>query len=196
MTSLALDAISPSRHVQIRMLSRLIAWAFAGFTLIAVLVTSGLIAGMLIDNPYLYFGPQGGYLTDQTLRPPAAPGYVLMAALPMWRRLFGALMVMVQFAPGVMVLLNVQGLFRLYADGAVFTRQNAQRFKHIGLWLIAYAIAPGAAQLVMRLTDTAIDRAWFLMWEVHALVLGAVLLVIALVMEVGREIEQERAEFV
>ena len=196
MSSLALDAVpSRSRHAQIRQLSRLFAWLFAGISALYSAFVLMLIAGFLIENPYVYFWPGGGVLELSGV-PPELPGIVQASALPLWHRLFAVFCLIGMFAPGLMASLNVHGLFRLYAAGTVFAAGNALRFRHIGIWLMAFAVAPGIGQLAMRLTETAIDRNWFHAWEVHALILGGLLFVISLVMEVGREIEQERAEFV
>ena len=46
------------------------------------------------------------------------------------------------------------------------------------------------------LAGHGVDMAWFHASEAQALVMGAVLFVIAQVMEVGREIEQDRDGFV
>jgi hypothetical protein len=102
----------------------------------------------------------------------------------------------VQFGPAILVLANLRGLFRLYAAGTVFARENADHIKRMGQWLIVYAVAPFLSVQLLTLVDCAVDRAWFHMVEVQALVLGGILLVIAQVMEAGREIELDRDGFV
>lgn len=195
MTALAFHVNSPTRHAQIRMLSRFFALLFGALSVLFLAYVLMLCGAALIENPYFYINPMGVYLQTSGM-PPDVPDVVLLTALPLWHRAFLTVCLVAMYWPGLMAFLNVRALFRLYAAGVVFAAENARRFRHIGLWLIAYALARGAGQLVMRLTDTAIDRNWFHEWEVHAVILGGLLFVISLVMEVGREIEQERAEFV
>jgi hypothetical protein len=66
----------------------------------------------------------------------------------------------------------------------------------MGQWLIVYALAPFLSVQLLILLECAADRTWFHLVEVQALVLGGILLVIAQVMEAGREIEQDRDGFV
>ena len=111
-------------------------------------------------------------------------------------RIGGVVALLMQFGPAILVLANLRGLFRLYAAGTVFARENATRIKRIGLWLTAYAVAPFLSVELLTLIDCVVDRAWFHVVEVQALVLGGILLVIAQVMEAGREIELDRDGFV
>jgi hypothetical protein len=76
----------------------------------------------------------------------------------------------------------------VHAAGTVFARENATRIKQIGLWLVAYAVAPFASVELLILLQSVIDRAWFHLAEVRALVLGGILLVVAQVMEAGHAI--------
>ena len=195
MTALALDTVT-SQHARIQELSRIFAGLFLGIIVLYALWCA-LIMISAVDNPYLHgsLGPTGGklFLGEP---PPLPADFVPIPSLPIWHRLFFLVVFVAAQAPFFMVFANVRALFQLYARGVVFAADNARRFKLTGLWLIAAAIAPALSQVVQRGAGLAIDRAWFHMWEVHALILGGLLFVISLVMEVGREIEQERAEFV
>jgi hypothetical protein len=195
MTALAIDT-ALSQHARIQGLSRGFAWLFSIAAFFYAAAAAALIAGTLIDNPYLFFGPKGGLIDDTPETPPLDPSYILMASVPIGQRLAFVLLGLPQFVPGILVLLNLRSLFNLYAAGIVFGPQNVLRFKHVGLWLIAHGLAPGVCQLAMRLAGVAFDQSWFHLASIQALVLGGILLVFSMVMEFGREIEQERAEFV
>lgn len=196
MTALTFDAFGASRHARIRTLSRGFAWLFAIAAVLYAATVVALIAGTLIDNPYLFFGPNGGMIDDTPETPPLDSTYILMSTVPIGQRVAFVLLGLPQFVPGILLLLSLRGLFNLYAAGIVFAPQNVQRFKQVGLCLIAHGLAPALCQFAMRAAGVAFDQAWFHLASIHALVLGGILLVIAMVMEVGREIEQERAEFV
>lgn len=196
MTSLTLSAVGPSHHDQIRLLSRI----FAGIFVVIIALYAfycAIIIASAVQNPYLHgsLGPTGGLLFFGEPQP-LPPGFVPIPSLTVWHRLLLLPVFVIGQLPLFLVFHNVRALFQLYAGGTVFAADNARRFKRIGLWLIGAAVSPGLMQIVQRAAGLAIDRAWFHMWEVHALVLGGLLFVISLVMEVGREIEQERAEFV
>jgi hypothetical protein len=132
--------------------------------------------------------------------PTVRPGAQSLGDFATRFRIGGVFALVMQMTPAIMVLANLRGLFRLYAAGTVFDRENANRIKRIGQWLIAYAAAPLVSVELMILVDCAVDRTWFhvveVEVEVEALVLGGILLVIAQVMEAGREIEQDRDGFV
>ncbi len=98
--------------------------------------------------------------------------------------------------PVLFALANLRGLLRLYAAGVVFAAENGAHIKHIGLGLVAYAVAPCLGNELVMLADHGVDMAWFHASEARALILGAFLFVLAHVTEVGREIEQDRDGFV
>jgi hypothetical protein len=77
----------------------------------------------------------------------------------------------------------------------VFARSNALHLRQIGIWLLVYPFAKFGANMVFRAVGGT-DQAWFSSTLVYALLLGAVVLAMAHVMELGHEIENERAEFV
>ena len=197
MMPLPAKSAATGRTVQerIRARSRLFAALFTGLLGLSVLMLAAFVAAALFyRGAHVFADANELYIGDPPAHP--GPGFVSFADLA-WRfRIGGVFALIVQFTPGIMVLANLRGLFRLYAQGTVFARENGTRIKHVGLWLVAYAVAPGLSVELLIQLDSAIDRVWFHLVEVQALVLGGILLVIAQVMEAGREIELDRNGFV
>lgn len=191
-----LDREAPAKHQRLRKRARMLAGIFTVLFWLSTVASAALILGALFyHGHHVAFGPTGGIISfgdDPTL----PSGYVWWADISLRYRLGGAFAGILQFVPAVMVLANLRGLFRLYARGIVFAEENARYFKRMGLWLIAYAVTPFLSVQLLILIDCAIDRAWFHNAEIYALGLGAILFVIAEVMEQGREIEQDRDGFV
>jgi hypothetical protein len=137
-------------------------------------------------------GPRGGILTTDPLPPDFVPFFT-------WRldqKLVYAVDVVVRGAPTIYLFWCLRALFRLYGQGQVFTGRNARLIAAMGVCLIADAAAPFLCHLVLSATGYEIDKMWAHMAAVQELVLGAVVFVIALVMQAGREIEEEREGFI
>ncbi|HEY4940634.1 MAG TPA: DUF2975 domain-containing protein [Rhizomicrobium sp.] len=128
--------------------------------------------------------------------PRAGPGEVRMSDLPAITRLAGAVGWLIVSVPLVFIFWHLRGLFGLYARGIVFATQNALHLKRIGLWLIAYPFANYVCNALFWLAGGADKASWFHLFQVQALVLGAIVYAIAQVMEFGREIEQEKDSFI
>jgi hypothetical protein len=146
---------------------------------------------------YVEIGANGGEFTPFQPYSPATldTGMIWLAALPLSTRIAGIADVVIMSLPLAFVVLNLRGLFRLYAEGVVFARANALRLKRIGLWLLAYPFAKIAANLLFQAFGGP-DRAWYSSTLLFSLLLGAIVFVIAQVMAKGEEIERERAGFV
>jgi hypothetical protein len=191
------DIAAPPRHERLRRRARILAALFSGlFWLVALSVAAMLAAALFYRGYNGAFGPTGGLLTFPGPIDPLPPGYIYMADLALPYRLGMLFAGITQFGPAVMVMYHLRGLFRLYARGIVFAEANARAFKRMGQWLIAYAVTPFLSVEILTLLHLVIDRAWFHNTEIYSLGLGIVLFIIAEVMEAGREIEQERDEFV
>ena len=185
------------RHRRLQSRSRALAGVVTAL-LGAVLLFNGIIlaAGLsdiLFGSTVLSMGPDSCYLGAP---PPDTPGIVLIGSLPLATQLAYAATLLLNTAAALLALLNLRGLLRLYADGVVFAAENGTRIKRIGLALAAYAVAPFTGHELVMLAGHGVDMNWFRASEPQALVLGAVLFVIAQVMEVGQEIEQDRSGFV
>ena len=78
----------------------------------------------------------------------------------------------------------------------VFARENACHIKWIGVGLAIHAVAPFAGVQFLRALHLVIDHQWMHGSSLQELVLGAIVYAIAQVMQVGREIEEDRSQFV
>ena len=187
----------PARHQRLRARSRILAAIFSVLFWFVVLNFAAMaLADLFYRGHSLAFGPEGGLLSFPGPVDPLPPGYVYWADVTLPYRLAGLFALVSQYGPAVMVMFHLRSLFRLYARGVVFAEANARAFKRMSQWLIAYAVTPFLSVKLLTLLDLAIDRAWFHNTEIYSLGLGIILFIVAEVMEAGREIEQERDEFV
>jgi hypothetical protein len=137
-------------------------------------------------------GPRGGILTTDPLPADFVPFFT-------WRwdqRLVYAVDVIIRAAPTIYLFWCLRSLFRRYGHGEVFTGRTARLIQLMGVCLVADAAAPFLCHLVLSATGYEIDKMWAHLAAVQELVLGAVVFVIALVMQAGREIEEDREGFV
>ncbi|HEX2591163.1 MAG TPA: DUF2975 domain-containing protein [Rhizomicrobium sp.] len=191
-----IDAVNRNGEHRMRLLSRGLTWVFTALLgFIALTVLTGLVVSLFFPA-YVEIGPNGGELELQPFTPATLDhGMTWLAALSLSTRLAGIADIVIMSVPLALVVFNLRGLFRLYAAGIVFANENAQHLKRIGLWLIAYPFAKFGANMLFQLFGGP-DRAWFSSTLLFALLLGAIVVVIAQVMEMGHAIERERAEFV
>jgi hypothetical protein len=93
-----------------------------------------------------------------------------------------------------LTLHHLRRLFALYSRGAVFARENAHHLKRFALWLVVTAIALNiSGRLYAWVTGTYPSG---LSNAALALVLGGMIYVVARVMELAAEADEERREFV
>ena len=171
-----------------------------GFELLFSVLFVAFIALVLFSLWVLFFyqgtmiaiGPRGGLLTTD----PLPPDFIPFSAWRLDQKLAYAPDVIVRGAPAICMFWCLRALFRLYSQGRVFTVRNAALIKTIGVCLIVDAVAPFACHLALSATGYEIDKVWAHMAALQELVLGAVVFVIALVMQAGHEIEQDRDGFV
>jgi hypothetical protein len=174
--------------------------ASRGFEILFTVLFAAFIALAIFSLWVLFFyggtmiaiGPRGGILTTAPLPPDFVPFYT-------WRfdqRLVYAVDVLVRAAPTLYLFWCLRSLFRLYGQGQVFTDRTARLIQAMGVCLIADAALPFLCHVVLSATGYEIDKLWAHMAAVQELVLGAVVFVIALVMQAGREIEEDREGFI
>ncbi len=195
---LAFDHVEPTpptgAEIRLRRMSKGLAVLFAalmGLTVLTVILW--FVIGFFFGD-HLSIGADGVTLAfPHPAR--AMPGRVLLSSQPFITHLAGFVDIVIASLPVFFVCLHLRGLFRLYAAGIVFARENAQHLKRIGLWLLIYPFAKFAANMIFRFAGGT-DKTWFHGELVDALILGAIVFVIAQVMEFGREIEQDRAEII
>jgi hypothetical protein len=162
------------------------------FAIFIALAVFSLWILLFYQGTLIAIGPRGGLLTTDPLPPDFMP-------FRDWRldqKLAYVPDVIVRALPSIVLFWCLRSLFRLYGQGQVFTARNAQLIKVMGVCLIADAALPFLCHLVLSATGYEIDRMWAHMAAVQELVLGAVVFVIALVMQAGHEIEEDREGFV
>jgi hypothetical protein len=160
---------------------------------LALLLAVGLAILFGLRSDLVWVGPSGTYLALSGHGPPHS---LAVWTLPLAHRLAFVPVVLARVTPELGVLLSLRRLFQLYARGVIFARENTRQLKLIALWLVADALVPIALHLIQQATGIEIDRAWLHVASLQELVLGGLVYVIAEVMRVGHEIEQERGGFV
>lgn len=128
-------------------------------------------------------------------RESTAPGSgVALASLGTGQRINLALLTAAGAACGALMLFHLRQLFDLYARGIVFARASARHLKRFALWLAASAIAINiSGRLFETITGTAPER---IANAAMAVVLAAMIYVIASVLELAVEADEERKEFI
>lgn len=182
---------TPPQLRRLRLGSRALSWLFAG--LIGVV---GLVATILIAGVVFYGGENYRIGAGAVWIGAGSPDSVAFHTLTLPHRLVYAAIGAVRITPSLMIFWHLHGLFDLYAKGEVFGRRNGRRLAHIGAWLCLYAVSPFVCHLVLAATGYEIDKVWMHLSSVQALVLGLLVFVIAQVMAVGHEIEEDRKAFV
>ncbi len=178
----------------IRRRSRCLAILLSAALALAIAFALALIGAVLLyDGPLLAVGPGGIWFGRA---PDESASLLPLTAFSSLQRLIGAFALTLLTAPAIFIFFHLRALFRLYSAGIVFAAANARHIKSTGVGLVAYAIAPFLANRSIRLAGVTVDPVWFHIDEAQAVFLGALLFVIANVMEFGHEIERERDGFV
>jgi hypothetical protein len=189
------SAVEPETALyrRIRLGSRALVVLFTALAAAFVLAMTAAVVLLVYPNDLVRIGPSGTYLG---LGGPGPTHTVAMGTLPLAHRLAFLPIALVRLAPSVAILWGLRRLFGLYARGIVFAAENARQIRFVGLWLAVDALVPFIEHLIQRGLGIEIDANWFHVVSLQELVLGALVFVIAEVMRVGHEIEQERAEFI
>jgi len=188
-----LPATAQAPHRSLTALSRILGVIFTILVVGQIAWVAAAGVGSFFFADHVLVGTSGAIVYAGT--PPPLAGTVLYSTQPVSTRLAGLIDIMIATAPILVMFWELRGLFRLYARGVVFARENAQHLKRVGLCLVIYPFAKFAANMIFQAAGGT-DRAWFHMDLVWALVLGLIVFAIAQVMEFGREIEQEKDSFV
>jgi len=162
---------------------------FAFFVLLAV---ASLWILLFYQGDHILIGPHGGLLT--TAPPP--PDFFPFRHWRLNQKLAYVPDVIIRALPSIFLFWNLRALFRLYGQGLVFTARNARLIQGMGLCLIADAVLPFLCHVVLSATGYEIDKMWAHLAAIQELVLGATVLLIALVMQAGHEIEEDREGFI
>lgn len=176
---------------RVRLGSRAAAWLFTGLFAVAAAVLVAAIGVMLLyKGEFVRIGPDNCYLGE------GPPNSVAFGSLPLDQRLAYVVTGLVRATPILMIFWSLRDLFGGYARGEVFSAQAARRFGRVGGWLCAYALSPVLCHLALAATGYEIDKNWAHLASVQAFVLGLLVFVVGQVMQVGREIEEDREAFV
>lgn len=176
---------------RVRLGSLGLVWLFTGLlTLATTILVAALLTMLFYKGELVRIGPDNCYIGE------GPPNSVAFGSLPLPHRLIYCLVGIVRATPIIMLFWSVRALFGLYAEGRVFSPANGRSFSRIGGWLCAYALSPFLCHLALSATGYEIDKNWAHMASVQAFVLGLLVLVIGQVMQVGREIEEDREAFV
>jgi hypothetical protein len=178
---------------RLRTASRGLEWLFAAlFVAFIAIMAISLWILWFYQGSMIVVGPRGGLIT--TVAPPA--DFIPFRLWPLSEKIAYTPDVIVRGVPTIALFWALRSLFRAYGRGEVFTGANARLIAVMGICLIADAAAPFLCHLILAATGYEIDKLWAHMAALQELVLGAVVFVIALVMQAGREIEEDREGFV
>jgi hypothetical protein len=179
---------------KIRTASRGLEMLFAALLVFFVsLMLVSLWILLFYQGTQIAIGPRGGLISFDGRLP---ADFMPFRDWRLDQKLVYVPVVIVRALPSLVLFWCLRQLFRLYGQGVVFAHRNAALIKAMGVCLIADAATPFACHLVLSATGYEIDRMWAHQRAVQELVLGAVVFVIALVMQAGREIEEDREGFV
>ncbi|MDG2523644.1 DUF2975 domain-containing protein [Caulobacter segnis] len=180
-----------AHHQRLRLASRALSWLFT-----ALLILVGAIAAALIAAVVFYTGDDFRIGSNAVWIGKGSADSVAFRTLSLPHRLAYAAVGVVRIAPSLMIFWRLRELFALYSQGEVFGRRNGWLIGQVGVWLCAYAVAPLLCHLFLSATGWEIDRKWMHLASIQAFILGLLVFVIAQVMQVGREIEEDREAFV
>ncbi len=179
---------------RVRAFSRVLSFGFLTLALLCTALVVTVLATMfLLPGGMVGFGPHGGWLDTSGHMP---RGYTALGDLPTREKLAYLLVAVVREGPKLAILLNQAALFRLYAQGAVFQPANARRLRDTGEWLMVDGVSPFLCHVALSVAGLEVDRRWAHLGSVQEVVLGVLLFVIAAVMTLGREIEDDGRGFV
>ena len=176
---------------RVRLGSRGLAMLFTGlFAMFAAIMVVGLLAMLFYAGEGLRMGPSGTYIGG------GPADTVAFGSLPLDQRLVYVVVGAVRYVPVLMLFWQLRALFATYAAGQVFSRGAGVTFTRLGAWLTAYALTPLLCHLMLDATGYELDEQWLHLASVQAFVLGLLVMVIGQVMQVGREIQEDREGFV
>ena len=184
----------PGLPNRVRLFSHALSLGLLALAILFVALVAGALGAMfLTPGGMVGLGPRGGWF-DSAGHMPA--GYTALGDLPLGEKLAYLLIAVVREGPKLAILLNQAALFRLYAQGAVFQPANARRLRDTGAWLVVDGVSPFLCHIALSSMRLELDRRWAHLGSVQEGVVGLLLFVVAAVMTLGREIEEDGRGFI
>lgn len=197
------EAASPQALARIRALSRPIAVLLSIALGLIFLVQGGEILAVLFAfhpgdrwQANVGFHEIGFDLTGYPAAHPQAPppGSVSLQTLGLAQRAAVAALAVACAGGYAVALYNLRQLFALYSRGVIFSAANVSRMKWFALWLVIAAVAINVSgRLFELMARPAVHPTANV---VMAMFYGGMIYVIARVMELACQADQERGEFV
>ena len=120
--------------------------------------------------------------------------------LSIWLRLWGLLASLLPLFAQIYALLNLRELFAYYKQGVIFTYRHVQCFRNIGrallLWVACSMVYETVSTFLFSWGNPPGQRILMIGFsgaDFTALIIGSLVLVIAWVMDVGRQLNEEQA---
>lgn len=164
-------------------LAGIVALVYAATVLTALFYT-GEQFRLTENGPTLYLGNDA-----------FAPGSIKISDVPLASRLIGLLPLTIIQGALFAAFFCLHKLFGDYRRGLVFTEATIRWMRYAGVALIVFAIAPGVFQPLVRAAGLR-DEAWLHGHTIAALLIGASLFVLAMVIALGRQIEEEARGYI
>lgn len=153
-------------------------------TVLAALFYTGEHFRLTENGPTFYLGSER-----------FAPGSIKIADAPLTSRLLGFIPLTIIQGSLIAAFYCLHRLFAAYRQGLVFTEPTISWMRRAGVALIIFAIAPGLFQPLVRAAGLR-DQAWLHGHTIAALLIGAALFVLASVIALGRQIEEEAKGYI
>lgn len=122
-------------------------------------------------------------------------GFVAISRYAIWQSTLAAGLLTLRLIPGLVILSNLTGLFRLYARHLIFTADNEVLMRRIAWALIAYAVVPLVTHATLYFAGMSPVAVKLELRQLDAAVLGTLLFAFVNVVAFGSEIERDRAGF-
>ncbi|MEM9964890.1 MAG: hypothetical protein AAGC58_06030 [Asticcacaulis sp.] len=171
-----------------------VAFTFIGTGILFVVVLILLLAFAPVSAiASIWVGPGNAYIVPAFEAPPL--GASAFSDLPILTIATAGLAFFLISGPLVIACYYLKRLFAHYRLGDVFGKDPQVAMQNAAVALIAFALPPGLLQPVLRLAGSP-DRQWFNSHSLATLMVGTVLLVLARVLVLGREVEDEAKGFI
>lgn len=192
-----LYAEAPPESPALKRIRRLSAPFEIVFALLAGFVTlvyaATVLAALFYTGEYFRLTEAGPTLYFQSRH--FAPGSIRISEVPFASRAIGLLPLSVIQGALAAAFYCLHRLFGGYRQGLVFSETAVRWMRRAGAALIVFAIAPGLFQPLVRAAGLR-DEAWLHGHTIAALLIGAALFVLASVIALGRQIEEESKGYI